>query len=150
EDVPAEESKVRDIINQVSKARKSDYPLTRNLSQWGLDQPGTQITLKTQGGAKEWTVNIGKVSPDGTYLYVNSSPDRRRDVLAVRRNQFDSVIQAEAAGKGEKKEWAVSLVSPGKFRSLTLLEASDTNTNSLDLKPGQQLKANELALEKGK
>jgi hypothetical protein len=135
-EVRADDGKVNEIIEQVRKARKDDEAdVTRTLSQWGLEKPsaGGRVTLRSKGRGKEWTLFLGKDSVDRRYVYVNSS-DRPGDVLAVRRNQIDSALF-------EPKEIA-------KFRSLRLLDVSDSNTTFVDLKPSKEVKGHELVLEK--
>ena len=136
QELRADESKVREVINDIQRARRTEEAdVTRNLSQWGLQKPVEKILLKEKGGTKEWTLNVGKESPDGTYLYVNSS-DRPRDVLAVRKVKLKSVL--------------VSPKNIDKYRSLRLLDVSDATARLVGLKPGAGTKGRELVLEKGK
>ncbi len=56
EDVRADKAKVEEIIRDVSGARKSDEAdITRNLAQWGLEEPSGHVTLKARGGDREWS-----------------------------------------------------------------------------------------------
>ncbi len=132
-DVRADDAKVRELIDQVRQARKSDEAdITRNLAQWGLENPLGRITLKTASGDKEWTLFLGRTSPDKAYVYVNSS-DRPRDVLAVRRKQLDSAL--------------ITPETITKYRSTRLLDGIFTTTALKLTQPGEK-DGPVLALEK--
>jgi hypothetical protein len=132
----ADDGRVRDIIDDIKRARKTEEAdISRNLAEYGLEKPVAKVILKKEGGGQEWTLNIGKESPDKSYLYVNSS-DRPNDVLAVRRTRLKS-----------------ALITPkdiDRYRSMRLLDISDATAKLVDLKPGAGTKGRELVLEKGK
>ncbi|MCI0464890.1 MAG: DUF4340 domain-containing protein, partial [Gemmataceae bacterium] len=139
--IRADDAKVRELIDQVAKARKSDEAdITRNLAQWGLDSPSDRVTLKSATGNQEWTLFLGRTSPekdkDGrpnpVYVYVNSS-DRPRDVLAVRRKQLDSAL--------------ITPETITKYRSTRLLDNTFTTTG-LKLSQSKEAGGAVLALEK--
>jgi hypothetical protein len=132
----ADDGRVREIINDIKSARKTEEAdVSRNLAEYGLEKPVEKIILKTEGGGKEWVLNVGKESPDKGYLYVNSS-DRPNDVLAVRRSRLKSVL--------------IPPKEIDKYRSMRLLDISDATAKLVDLKPGADTKGRELTLEKGK
>lgn len=136
EDVRADKAKVEEIIRDVSGARKSDEAdITRNLAQWGLEEPSGHVTLKARGGDREWTLYLGRPSVDKGYYYVNSS-DRKRDVLAVKRDQLVNVL--------------IDPKDINKYRSTRLLDASAFSTTALKLSQPREAKGPVLALEKTK
>jgi hypothetical protein len=132
----ADDGSVQAVIRALTELKKKETPdITQNPGQWGLTNPSQKITLTSKAG-KVWTLNIGKTSPDGSYVYVNSTPDRPDTVLAVlRRDIKDALVKPEEVNK---------------FRSQQLLDASDFNTRWVDLRPGASAKGRELVLEKGK
>jgi hypothetical protein len=131
----ADDNTIQGLINTLIGLQKKEAPdLTQNPSQWGLAPPSETITLTSTLG-RSWSVNLGKTSPDGSYVYVNSS-DRPDSVLAVlRRDLKDALVKSNEVNR---------------FRSQQLLDASDFNTRSVDLKPAASVKGRELALEKTK
>jgi hypothetical protein len=141
-DVRADDARVRELIDQVRQARKSDEAdITRNLAQWGLDSPSGKVTLKSKSGDREWTLYLGRTSPEKdkegrpapVFVYVNSS-DRPRDVLAVRARQLDSAL--------------ITAENINKYRSPRLLDVGLFNTAALELTQPSVKDGPALALEK--
>jgi hypothetical protein len=86
----ADDVYLKDLINEIQSAKHSneDVPeLTRNPSQWGLDNPKVTVTVRDTSLGTEATVSIGNESPDNAFVYVMSS-ERPRQVLAVKRGQL--------------------------------------------------------------
>jgi Domain of unknown function (DUF4340) len=116
-EIRLEAYRVNDLVREVSDARREeDADVSSNLREWGLDKPALKVTLK-KGGSREWTVNLGKQSPerDGV-VYVNSS-DRPREVLAVKRSTLGGVVNFKL----------------DDFRPRKLLDANTGTTQSLTL-----------------
>jgi hypothetical protein len=129
-----DEVKVDKIIDQVKNARKSDLAdVSRDLEKFGLTVPAATITLKKKDGGKDWVLNVGNESPDKKFLYVNSS-ERPRDVFAVPASALDSL----------------NITSPNDLRSRTLLEVTEFNTQTVQLKEpkGKDGKPVEVSLQK--
>ena len=83
------------LIDQVRNAAKDETAEVRsNLAQFGLDSPGTIVTLRHRDG-HDWKLNLGNVGLGGLQkgvVYVTSS-DRSKEPIAVKGNQLDAIYK---------------------------------------------------------
>jgi hypothetical protein len=134
QEVRAEANKVTDLIEELRLARhsNSEAEVTRNPSQFDLDNPQITVTLKnTSPGGLESQFFVGRESPDHAFAYCNSS-ERPRDVLAVKRSSIASVFFKDI----------------DEFRVRRLLEANDVSTKTITLTERRDDKVKTLSLEK--
>jgi hypothetical protein len=98
--VRVDTSTVDRLIDQVRTAAKDEAASDEaararsNLAQFGLDSPGTIVTLHHKDG-REWKLNLGNVGLGGIQkgvVYVTSS-DRSKDPIAVKGNQLDHIYK---------------------------------------------------------
>jgi hypothetical protein len=114
--------KVDGLIGQVKRAQKSEaFPGSDDPSAYGLSPPQLSVILKGQfkGHDKEWTLFLGKESPDKLLVYANSS-ERSDKVYAVTRDSVDSLFKDTSA-----------------LRPRRLFDFSEASANRIDLKKGK-------------
>jgi hypothetical protein len=122
--------KVNGLISQIKRAQKSEAFLpSDDLGNYGLNLPHLIVQLKGEfkGNPKEWTLNLGKDSPDKLLIYANSS-ERSSKAYAVTRESIDSLFKDTSA-----------------LRPRRLFEFSEATANLIDLKQEKR----EVELKKG-
>jgi hypothetical protein len=126
----ADNNKVEQVIDQVQHARKvEDVPVSRDLARYGLEDPALKVTLREKGAGREWTLNVGDRSPEGQYVYVNSS-ERPRDVMAVQASTIESALAED----------------PNDLRARTFLDVTESNTDFVSLTEPEAKPKQEVAL----
>jgi hypothetical protein len=131
----ADDTKVDQLVDQIQHARRvEEAVVTRRRAEAGLEPPQLKVTLKEEGAGREWTLEVGNQSADKLYAYVASS-ERPGEIMAVPVSSLENLF----------------FKAPDEFRSRTLLDVTDTNTNTVRLsKPAGKEKKEEtkLALSK--
>jgi hypothetical protein len=113
------------LVREVTGATREKSQMEAKLSEYGLDDPSTVVTLKK--GDQEWKLNVGKSSPGEAGVVYVSDAAKPKEPAAVRKSSLGSVFEKLS-----------------NFRSKDLLTANAANTTAVRLE-GQ---GHALALEK--
>jgi hypothetical protein len=116
---------VDNLLRQVTGAQREKSEMSKNLAEYGLDDPKTVVTLRK--GDQEWKLNIGNQSPGSGGVIYASNAAKPKEPAAVRKNGLDAVFK-----------------NVNDFRSRELLSATTANTSSIQLNAGDK----DLSLEK--
>ncbi len=121
-DYEADSSAVDSLVRQIYNARLQDQAdVLDNPKQYGLETPAEVITLiKETEPRREVKLNVGDTSPgtEKAVIYVTSSD--RKEVMAVKKSELDSVKKSLADLRSRE------LLSPasGDIQAFTLSERS--------------------------
>jgi hypothetical protein len=132
-DYPADSPAIDRLIHQITQATlDKDADVLNNPKQYGLETPAEVVTLIKEGEPRrEVKLNVGDVSPgsERAVLYVTSSD--RKEVMAVKKSELDSVKKTLADFRSRE------LLSPssGDIQAFALRERDkDKDKGSLELK----------------
>ncbi len=117
------------VVSQVADAKREKADLSTNLGEYGLDEPGTVVTLK-RGVDREWKLNVGKETGGSSTAVAYVTSSQRKEPMAVKRNELDALFKGA-----------------NDFRSKELLASGAFNTEAVTVKVGD---GDPLSLAKGK
>ena len=90
----ADRNAINNLVQHIYAAEKVPAESPKNLADWGLESPGTVITLRRGEKKSELKLSVGNVSQgeESAVIYVLSS-DRPKEPLAVAKAQLDIVLK---------------------------------------------------------
>ncbi len=129
--VRVENFRINQIISQIKDAKHEETTdVSKDLKQYGLDQPQLTVTLsgKRRDDEKEWKFFVGKDSVDKTLVYVTSS-DRQDKAFAVPKRSIENLLFKD----------------PNYLRSKRVFDYTETAVTSIQLQKGGK----EVELKRG-